>query len=184
MKKKKYSLFKERTDSKLRYAQLYLDELKNSTISGSDSEKAHQESFLFHLNGAAESFLAEINEIYDLGIKAKNLSIQSLKNAKFKSKPKSKKPIGEAQKLSKLMGKKNWLSELKSFNPHAIEEVKKGKKTKNKDKDETANLVEQIGQMPTNPVLEKFEVWQGKMRQLILELRESAILASVKSSKK
>ncbi|ERM81778.1 hypothetical protein P872_19175 [Rhodonellum psychrophilum GCM71 = DSM 17998] len=180
MKMKKYALLKERTDSKLRYAQLYLDELKNPKTSGSDSEKAHQESFLFHLNGVSDAFLAEINEIYGLGIKAKNLSIKSLKAAKSNS----KKPIEEAKKLSKLMDKKNWLSELKSFNPHLVPKSKNGKKTKSKDKAETANLMDQISQIPANPVLEKFEEWQAKMSKLILELRESAIHASEKASKK
>ncbi len=180
MKMKKYSPLKEFTDSKLRYAQIYLDELKNSEISGSDSEKAHQESFLFHLNGAVDAFLAEINEIYDLGIKAKNLSIKNLKAAKSGS----KKSIQEAKKLSKLMGKKNWLSELKSFNPRADHKVKKGKKTQSKVKDESENLEEQISQIQSNPVLDKFEQWQAKMRQLIFELRESAIHASGNSSKK
>lgn len=180
MKMKKYFSLKELTDSKLRYAQLYLEELKNSQISESDIEKAHQESFLFHLNGVTDTFLAEINEIYGLGIKTKNLTIKKLKTAKSDS----KKPIKEVKKLSKLMEKKNWLSELKSFNPHTVQTVKNGIKDKIKIKDEAENLEEEISQIPTNPMLEKFEEWQAKMSQLILELRESAIHASGNSSKK
>ena len=180
MKAKKYSLLKELTDSKLRYAQLYLDELKNPEIIGSEMEKAHKESFAFHLNGTVDAFLAEINEIYDLGIKAKNLSIESLKAAKSSS----KKPIEEVKKLTKLMGKKHWIHELKIFNPNPVPADKKDKKAKGKVKFETGNLLEQIGQIETNPVVDKFEEWHTKMGKLILDLRESAIHSSSKSSKK
>lgn len=178
MKIKKYFLLKELTDSKLRYAQLYLEELKNSHIPGSDIEMAHQESFLFHLNGVIDPFLAELNEIYGLGIKTKNLSIKKIKAAKSGSK---KKPIQEAKKLNKLMNKKNWLSELKSFKPHTVQIVKNGEKDEINDEKEI--VLEEISQIPINPLLEKFEEWHVKMSQLIFELRESAIHASGNSSK-
>lgn len=56
----------ERTDAKLRYAALHLDELKSKdTGGGDDFARAHQESFLFHLIGAKESFLLELNFIID-----------------------------------------------------------------------------------------------------------------------
>jgi len=180
MKKKKYSPLKELTDSKLRYSQIYLDELKNPEIAGSDTEKAHQQSFLFHLNSVVDAFLAELNEIYSLGIKEKNLGLESLKNAKSDS----KKPIKEAIKIGKLLGKKNWLTELKSFNPQVKQVAKKAKKTKAKTQEDPSNLVEQISQIPTNPVLEKFEEWQSKMRKLLTELRESALHSSGYSPKK
>jgi hypothetical protein len=180
MKKKKISPLKEYTESKLRYSQLYLDELKNTKISGSESEKAHQESFLFHLNGVVDAFLAELNEIYSLGIKSKKLSIEALKNAKYDSKKQGK----EGKRLSKLMGKKNWLGELKEFNPTITPALKKAKKTKGNDKAEAASLVEQVSPLPSNPLLERYEEWQAKMRKLISELRESAMQASGNTSKK
>ncbi len=180
MKKKKYSLLKELTDSKLRFSQLYLDELKNPEIIGSDAEKAHNESFLFHLKGVVDAFLGEINEIYGLGIKAKKISIDRLKDAKSNS----KKPIQEVKKLSKLMGKTNWLHELKSFNPNAAPKTEKNNKSKGKVKFETGNLLEQIGQVESNPKMEKFEGWQNKMRKMVLELRESAIYTAGKPAKK
>lgn len=180
MKKKKYSSLKELTDSKLRYSQLYLDELKNPKIASSEGEKAHQQSFLFHLNGVVDAFYAELNEIYSLGIKDKKISLESLKNAKSDS----KKSIKEAKKISKLLGKKNWLAEVKSFNPQLPQINKKAKKIKGKTKEEPSSLVEQINQSPSNPVLEKFEEWQAKMRKLVSELRESALHANGHSPKK
>ena len=39
-----------RTESKLRYAEIHLNELKEQeSLVGSDFERTHQESFLFHL---------------------------------------------------------------------------------------------------------------------------------------
>lgn len=180
MKKKKYHSLQDFTDSKLRYSQLYLDELKNPEILGSDQEKAHQESFLFHLKGVIDAFLSELNEIYGLGIKDKNLSIESLRTAKYKSKKQGK----EGKRISKLMSKRNWLGELKDFNPNVVPSLKKAKKSKGKEKEEAASLVEQVSPIPSNPVLEQFEEWQAKMRNLISELRESAIQASGNSPKK
>jgi len=62
------------------------------------------------------------------------------------------------------MDKKNWLPELESFNLHAGQASKNDKKTKSKDQGETANLLDQIINIPINPVLEKFDEWQAKMR--------------------
>jgi hypothetical protein len=133
MKIKNYTPLKELSESRLKYAKLYLEELKNPIISGSDIEKAHQYSFLFHLKGVMDAFLLEINEIYGLGLKKKHLTINSLKS----SKSDSKKPIKEGKKLSKLMEKDNWLSELKTFDPLKVKPEKKSKKSKDKDESST-----------------------------------------------
>jgi len=56
---------RERTDAKLRYAAIHLDELKkkrgNARADGSDWECAHQEAFLFHLFGVRDGLLQEIS---------------------------------------------------------------------------------------------------------------------------
>jgi len=55
-----------RTDSKLEYAELHLEEIETRLDKGgseSDAfEIAHEESFLFHLMGAKDAFLHEIND--------------------------------------------------------------------------------------------------------------------------
>ncbi|WP_113922229.1 hypothetical protein [Cognataquiflexum aquatile] len=178
MKMKNYTPLKEITESRLNYAKLYLEELKNPTIAGSEIEKAHQYSFLFHLKGVVDAFLVEINEIYGLGLKKKHLTIDSLKV----SKSGSKKPIKEGKKLGRLMEKNNWLSELKSFDPNKLKALKKSKKSK--DKDESSTLEEEKSAIQITSVLEKFEEWHSKMEKLITELRESALEASGKSAKK
>lgn len=61
----------DRTDAKLRYARLHLDELRPYERLGSldDWERAHTESVLFHLVGAKDAFLQEINYAYELGLR-------------------------------------------------------------------------------------------------------------------
>ncbi|WP_258421374.1 hypothetical protein [Aquiflexum gelatinilyticum] len=175
---KNYTHLKAITESRLNYAKLYLEELNNPAISGSEIEKAHQYSFLFHLKGVVDAFLVEINEIYGLGLKKKHLTIDSLKV----SKSDSKKHIKEGKKLSKLMEKDNWLSELKSFDPNKLKASKKSRKSK--DKDESSTSEEEKSEMQVTSVLEKFVEWHSKMEKLIIELRESALEASGNSPKK
>jgi len=56
---------RERTDARLRYCRIHLDELKRyrgtARADGSDWECAHQESFLFHLFGVRDALLREID---------------------------------------------------------------------------------------------------------------------------
>lgn len=56
--------FEERTDAKLRYARIHLDELRtHEPLSGDDFDRAHEESFLFHLLGARDAFQAELKQV-------------------------------------------------------------------------------------------------------------------------
>jgi hypothetical protein len=66
---------RDRTDAKLRYADIYIEELRKLGANGNDIDRAHQESFLFHLWGAKDSFLIELNYYYSL-----NLPIEKIKN--------------------------------------------------------------------------------------------------------
>jgi len=60
-----------RTDAKLRYAQVHLEELRVlEALRGDDFERAHLESFLYHMLGAKDAFLAEINHYYDARLSA------------------------------------------------------------------------------------------------------------------
>lgn len=62
---------KNRTEKKLRYAEIHLTELKNypNATSNDDWENAHYESCFFHLAGAVEAVLHEIKEGYSLNLK-------------------------------------------------------------------------------------------------------------------
>lgn len=174
MKKKRLTALRDATDAKLRYAQLYLDAIKNPQIAGKDEEKAHQESFIFHLTGVVDAVLAEFNEQHELGVKEKHLSIENLKSAKFDSKKEAK----EGKKLSKLIGKKSWLAEVYAFQLGKQIKVKKVK-----ENPEVALLTDELAPNSVNPILDKFEEWQAKMRGAVSAVRESADLKSEKAKK-
>lgn len=73
----------KRTDAKLRYARLHLDELRiySDDGGGGDWEKAHEESVLFHLVGAKDAFLQEINSMHRLGLDPMKVNEKSLAKA-------------------------------------------------------------------------------------------------------
>ena len=77
------NLIEERADSKLRFADLHLDEIleSDSRGTGDDFEISHEESCLFHIVGAKDAFLQEINESYDLGVELCNVKEGSIRKA-------------------------------------------------------------------------------------------------------
>ena len=64
------SPFLSRTDAKLKYAEINLQETISRPERGSANgfERAHEESCLFHIVGAKDAFLQEINEAYKLDV--------------------------------------------------------------------------------------------------------------------
>lgn len=76
------SPFQARTDAKLEYARIHLEEItsRQEVGSGDAFERAHEESFLFHLIGAKDSLLQEINFAYEIG-----LSIRQVRESRLQS---------------------------------------------------------------------------------------------------
>ncbi|HKI54014.1 MAG TPA: hypothetical protein VJ987_07795 [Anaerolineales bacterium] len=82
MDQKELDNLRSRTDAKIRYAQVHLEELKEKGILGGDDfDRAHQESFLYHLLGAKETFLIELNVYYSGGLANKYLTAGKLRDA-------------------------------------------------------------------------------------------------------
>lgn len=69
-----------RTDTKLKYAQIHLELLRErGGNGGTDFDRAVEESILFHLLGAKEAFLLEINAYYNCGLPAEAVTPGSLR---------------------------------------------------------------------------------------------------------
>lgn len=64
------SYFVDRTDQKLRFARIHIEELRNhpSRNSGDDFERAHHEAILMQMYGATDAFLQELNIHYSCGL--------------------------------------------------------------------------------------------------------------------
>lgn len=71
---------RSRTEQKLRYAEIHLAELANyrNATSNDDWENAHQESCFYHLAGAVDALLQEINDGYTLGLELKAVTWKSV----------------------------------------------------------------------------------------------------------
>jgi hypothetical protein len=70
----------DRTETKLRYGRIHLDELYTYKHRGSadDFESAHQEAYLYHLLGALDSFLQELNVCYDCNLQIDRVTRRNL----------------------------------------------------------------------------------------------------------
>jgi hypothetical protein len=69
-----------RTDAKLSYAEVHLRELEGCERRGDTYDRAHQESFLFHLFGVRDAFLQELNVRYALGLPLNGVTLNTITN--------------------------------------------------------------------------------------------------------
>jgi hypothetical protein len=72
-----------RTDAKVRYAQLHLQELRECQLPGRghDFERAHQEAFFAQLFGAYAALFQELNEDLGCGLKPETVSLGRMRDA-------------------------------------------------------------------------------------------------------
>ena len=101
----------QRTDAKLRYAELHISELKSYSDLGQldDWERAHLESVLFHLAGAFDAFLNEFNQGYTLELKDRDVDVNHIRK---EVKAKNINSPAWTQLDSLLKDKGSWLSEM------------------------------------------------------------------------
>lgn len=112
----KLNAARERTDAKLRYADVHLVELEKGRLldseQGTDWEQAHQESFLFHLFGVKDALLQEINLFHVCDLPMRRVSIGSISQKLVKSGSESR----ALRTLMKLEGMKStWISAARRF---------------------------------------------------------------------
>jgi len=167
-----YSAAKSRTDAKLRYAIVHLEELCNRERRGDDFDRAHQESFLFHLFGVRDAYLQELNLFHGCGIETANVTKwtleQELKNKGMQS--------AALARLSQVEDdQESWLGCAKEMRNHSM----------HRDNIPRIHYLggEHHGEQHLTDtrsacVIKKdyprlFEQWVNEMRSLIQELRDS-----------
>lgn len=112
------SALKERTEKKIDYAKLMLDELSHrpSSVGRGDSfERAHEEAVLYHVIGAKDAFLQEINAAYELGLKPSEVKENNLDKA-LKREGKTCQALRELMKLKE--DESSWLYEANLLRNH------------------------------------------------------------------
>ena len=104
-----------RTNQKLNFARIHLDELKDIPASrgrGSDFERAHHEAFLAQLFGAYYAFLIELNQYLECGLLENKVDLRRLRAA-IEKKRKTSSILNELSK--KIDDEKDWFSILKDM---------------------------------------------------------------------
>ena len=107
-----------RTDAKLRYAEIQLLDIERiPRRNGNDFERSHQEAYLFHLIGALDAFLSEINVYYQCGLAADGISAGKMRNVIMKRAGKNAPELSELHDIAALQG--TWLANGKVMRDHS-----------------------------------------------------------------
>ena len=108
----------DRTDAKLRYARIHLDELLAYARKGSgdDFERSHQESFLYHLFGVRDALLQELNLYYGCRLEIHEVNVRRLREA-LKSNNLTSVELEEISRLE--MDEASWLHNAKEMRDHS-----------------------------------------------------------------
>jgi len=175
MDRKTLANLRARTDAKLRYAEIHLDELRTlGTASGKDFDRAHQESFLYHLLGAKDAFLLELNEYYGCGLPQEELTAGKLR-AELKKQGKNSKELAEIYKLEN--NHNEWLfhvKEMRNYSTH-ISGVPRVFFCGGPEDGQIWLKNPKTGQDVKQHFVDKFDNWLANTRELLERLRASAI---------
>ena len=166
--------FQDRTDAKLRYAEIHLNELKNiEPLGGDDFDRAHQESFLFHLLGALDAFLFELNECYNLNFDPNKVSFQyfarQLKVLKVK--------IAEFDSISALYGDNtSWLYHAKAMRNYSthVSNLSRSFHIGGPNHQKVWLKHPKSGNIIERHFIDEFHDWLQNMKSFLLDLRKKA----------
>ena len=162
---------RDRTEAKLRYARIHLDELQNDARRGGDFDRAHQESFLFHLFGARDAFLQEINVLRSCGLPLDKVTSWSLIRWMSEN--------GQGSKaLDRLITIENdqasWLSAMKEMRDHSTHRhaVPRNFQLGGGDALRVFFKDPRTGELHNQEYMDQFTTWLRSMEDLIHELRD------------
>jgi len=106
---------RSRLMAKLDYARVHLEELDAHKGHGDPFDRAHEESFLFHLDGCVDAFLQEVNVVHELGLPLRGVSLATVKNSLREDGVR----CASLHRLRKLLSKKGcWLRDEREFRNH------------------------------------------------------------------
>ena len=168
----------ERTDAKLRYAAIHLAELRGQgPPDGGDFDKAHQESFLFHLLGARDALLAELNHYYEAGLPSDALSPGKIRDA-LKAKGLVSSELRVLYNHEQDEG--SWFSKAKAMRDHSAhaQGVPRTYFLGGENHQKVKLKHPATGLLTERHFILEFEDWQVSMSLLVTTLRASAIAST------
>lgn len=171
-----------RTNRKLRFTQIHLNELTSQCEPGSGNvfERAHEESFLFHLVGAKDSFLQEINNAYKLELDIWEVNEDSLQR-KLEMKKRRSPELNEIMKLEERKKKRenrgSWLSmaiEDRNQGMHRFDIQRFIKKGVGNSRGISSHYINPFTQEPMGiTIIEFLTLCINKMEELLWRLRKT-----------
>lgn len=176
MDEKELENLRARTDAKLRFAEVHLNELLALfRLSGDDFDRAHQESYLYHLLGAKDAFLLELNAYYQCGLPTTNLTNGKLRKALQRVSRQSP----ELKEMHELENDTNsWLFHAKEMRDHSthVRGVPRTFHLGGNDDGQVFLKNPKTMQEVTKHFTDDFKEWHKKMSLMLERLRSSALV--------
>ena len=165
-----------RTDAKLRYAEIHLEELRAiEPLGGDDFDRAHQESFLFHLLGAKEAFLLELNSYYGINLNVGDITVGKLRES-LKKQGKVSPELAEIFELES--DKNSWLFHAKKMRDHSTHVwwIRRDYHLGGANHEQVWLDNPKTGQQIKRHFVDEFKDWILNMKDLLNRLRINASL--------
>lgn len=162
---------RDRTDAKLRYAAVHLEELRADARRGGDFDRAHQESFLFHLFGARDAFLQELNVERSCGLTLDQVTRGSM----VKWMKKHGQRCDALERLAAIEDdERSWLNAMKEMRDHSTHRhaVARNFQLGGGDALRVTLKHPRTGKLQDQEYMDQFATWMESMKVLIHELRE------------
>jgi len=167
-----------RADAKLVYAQIHLDLLRErGGNGGADFDRAVEESILFHLLGAKEAFLVELNAYYNCGLPAEAISPGNLRKV-FSDRGAQCSELAELYKLES--NPESWLAHAKQMRDHSahVGGIPRAFHMGGEDHGKVFLRNPDTGAHVETHAPEALASWLECMRSVLEKLRASAIAAN------
>ena len=169
---------RSRADAKLRYAQTHLDLLRErGGNGGADFDRAVEESILFHLLGAKEAFLIELNAYYACGVPAEAVTPGSLRKV-FLARGVKCPELSELYQLENEPD--SWLAHAKQMRDHSthIAGVPRAFHVGGKNDGKVFLRNPNTGAHVEVHAVDALAKWVSSMQELLEKLRVSAVAAN------
>src|SRR3989304_904980 len=163
----------DRTNQKLNFARIHLDELKDIPVNrgrGSDFERAHHEAFLAQLFGAYYAFLHELNFYLGCGLPEESVKLGDMQRA-LKKQGKPNPILKELYELT--LNEESWfkfVKDVRSYSTHVSAIPLAFKPSIGK----TSLIHPMTKKEQEEDIIVKFSSWMSDMEQLIFRLRSEA----------
>lgn len=165
-----------RTNQKLNFARIHLEELKEIPASrgrGSDFERSHQEAFLAQLFGAYYAFLIELNQYLGCGLPEDQVTPGNMRDA-LKKQGKSSPILTELHlRTGKNIGEEDWFIIVKILRGYSTH-ISGIPLAYHHPSGKTALINPATKKEQDEDFIVEFSSWLSEMKQLIDRLRKEA----------